>query len=273
MMKMMSPMATKSTPLSPIGGNENSKRKYPFCLLSVFFFCACILSISCKDRSLQPEQTGEWYDYMLFDRTGGGNLEFRLSPTEGRDTFVVTIDKISYRDTILQSALIPSVEYKGMFDTLARVLSGQLTIEGAFRQSTLPTGTWANIYVVNKYNKKEVTDTALRSTLLRFEPIVRVLCLDAMSMNPFWVDSMISRFQEEPVGNPPQSIWRYEYNGQLVYYIPPQCCDQFSVLFDVGGRIICAPDGGLTGQGDGHCPDFFQERKNEKLIWHDHRQR
>jgi hypothetical protein len=91
--------------------------------------------------------------------------------------------------------------------------------------------------------------------------------------NPQWVKNLIIEFQNEPVGNPPQSIWRYDYKDQTVYYVPPQCCDQFSTLYDANGNGICAPDGGFTGHGDGHCPDFFQERKNEKLIWKDSRTR
>ncbi len=89
------------------------------------------------------------------------------------------------------------------------------------------------------------------------------------SENPKWVDQLIRNFESEPVGNPPQSIWRYEYQGQIVYYVPPQCCDQFSTLFDASGEDICSPDGGLTGSGDGRCPDFFSERTSETLIWAD----
>lgn len=91
------------------------------------------------------------------------------------------------------------------------------------------------------------------------------------SDNPDWVNALIKKYESEPVGNPPQSIWRYTYRGQTVYFVPAQCCDQFSILYDVEGNILCAPDGGFTGQGDGKCPDFFKNRKDEKLIWKDNR--
>ncbi len=90
---------------------------------------------------------------------------------------------------------------------------------------------------------------------------------------PGWVNNLIAEYQREPVGNPPQSIWQYEYNDQTVYYVPPQCCDQYSKLYDAGGNIICAPDGGITGQGDGKCSDFFQTRKDGRVIWQDTRTR
>jgi len=89
--------------------------------------------------------------------------------------------------------------------------------------------------------------------------------------NPGWLNNLIAKYRSEPVGNPPQSIWRYHYNGQTVYYVPPQCCDQFSILYDSQGDTICAPDGGFTGRGDGRCPDFFTERTDEQLVWKDSR--
>ena len=91
------------------------------------------------------------------------------------------------------------------------------------------------------------------------------------SENPAWVDELIERFAAEPVGNPPQSIYRYEYKGRTVYYVPAQCCDQFSTLYDAAGKVVCAPDGGFTGSGDGRCMDFSKERTEEHLIWKDKR--
>lgn len=91
--------------------------------------------------------------------------------------------------------------------------------------------------------------------------------------NPEWVENLIVQFKKEPEGNPPQSIWRYNYKGKIVYYVPPQCCDQFSTLYDENGNELGAPDGGMTGNGDGRFPDFFTVRTDEKLIWQDLRQR
>src|SRR5262249_39952839 len=56
--------------------------------------------------------------------------------------------------------------------------------------------------------------------------------------NPQWVNDLVQQFQGAPVGNPPQSIWRYEYNGQVVYFVPAQCCDMFSTLYDANGKFI-----------------------------------
>jgi len=88
---------------------------------------------------------------------------------------------------------------------------------------------------------------------------------------PEWLTSLIQKQEHEPVANPPASITRYEYKGQTVYFLPQRCCDIFSVLYDADGTVIGHPDGGITGQGDGRVPDFFQERKAGRLIWNDQR--
>jgi hypothetical protein len=44
-----------------------------------------------------------------------------------------------------------------------------------------------------------------------------------------------------------------------------------SVVYRSDGAVMCQPDGGLAGNGDGRCPDFFVERRNERIIWRDPR--
>ncbi|MFQ5872937.1 MAG: hypothetical protein ACE5JL_03945 [Dehalococcoidia bacterium] len=88
---------------------------------------------------------------------------------------------------------------------------------------------------------------------------------------PTWLTGLIRKLENEPVANPPASITQYEYKGQTVYFLPQRCCDIFSNLYDAEGNIIAHPDGGITGQGDGRAPDFFEERTNEEVIWKDPR--
>jgi hypothetical protein len=86
---------------------------------------------------------------------------------------------------------------------------------------------------------------------------------------PTCIEGKIREIKNEGVRNPPGSIWQYKYNGNVVYYIPAHCCDQPSELFDANCNFICSPDGGFAGNGDGKCPDFFEDRSSEKLIWKD----
>jgi hypothetical protein len=88
---------------------------------------------------------------------------------------------------------------------------------------------------------------------------------------PEWLTTLIRNFETQPVANPPVAITRYEYKSDLVYFVPPRCCDTWSDLYRADGTTLCHPDGGLTGDGDGRCRDFFSERKNPQIVWQDPR--
>jgi hypothetical protein len=90
---------------------------------------------------------------------------------------------------------------------------------------------------------------------------------------PATVTALIHELEGQPPANPPAYMASYEYRGQVVYYVPPRCCEIFSDLYDSAGKIICHPDGGLAGKGDELCPDFFRLRTNEHIIWRDPRPR
>ena len=88
---------------------------------------------------------------------------------------------------------------------------------------------------------------------------------------PTWLTSLIRNLESQPPANPRAFIARYEYKGQIVYFEPQRCCDVPSRVYWIDGTLLCQPDGGFSGAGDGRCPDFFAERKNEKVIWRDSR--
>ena len=95
-------------------------------------------------------------------------------------------------------------------------------------------------------------------------------CSNSSSV-PFCISAKIEALKNQPKGNPAYSVYQYRYNGHTVYYFPPQCCDQFSDLYDENCNLICHPDGGLIGTGDGNCRDFLTTRTNDVLIWKDSR--
>lgn len=87
---------------------------------------------------------------------------------------------------------------------------------------------------------------------------------------PACIQQVIEEIKQGPIWNPPAKIYRYDFKGQEVYYIPPRCCDLPSVVI-ANCDTLCAPDGGLTGKGDGRCPDFAKEAKSPVLVWEDTR--
>lgn len=88
---------------------------------------------------------------------------------------------------------------------------------------------------------------------------------------PEWLIDLVDQMEGQPPANPPAFIAKYEYQGMDVYYLPPSCCDVPSALFDEEGTVLCSPDGGLSGHGDGRCPDFFETRQNQRTVWQDSR--
>jgi hypothetical protein len=87
-----------------------------------------------------------------------------------------------------------------------------------------------------------------------------------------WLTTLINELSTAPVANPPAKIIQYHYNDATVYYLPPRCCDIMGVLYDVDGHILCHPDGGIIGRGDGKCPDFHKIKTQEQVIWRDERE-
>jgi hypothetical protein len=89
---------------------------------------------------------------------------------------------------------------------------------------------------------------------------------------PKWLKKLVHELEVGSPANRPDRIIRYKYRNEFVYMLKAGCCDQFSRVYDTSGKLICST-GGITGGGDGKCPEFFRERKDEKVIWEDKRAR
>jgi hypothetical protein len=87
---------------------------------------------------------------------------------------------------------------------------------------------------------------------------------------PQCIKAMVDKAASGPVEDRPRAVIEYTYKESTVYYVEPQCCgDAESTLFDAQCKVICAPDGGFTGRGDGKCPDFMAVAKQQRTIWRD----
>jgi len=85
------------------------------------------------------------------------------------------------------------------------------------------------------------------------------------------LESLKAQLLEQPPQLPASAIWEYTYNGAIVYLVPAPCCDQFNPLYNLECEVICHPDGGITGKGDGKCNDFRRMATGKKLVWKDSR--
>ncbi len=82
---------------------------------------------------------------------------------------------------------------------------------------------------------------------------------------PRWLENLI--IGSECGATVPQLIQRYTYKGDTVYLIPPYAPDLFADVYDESGGYVCAPYGGIAGEGDGKCPDFAATATDETLVW------
>lgn len=111
---------------------------------------------------------------------------------------------------------------------------------------------------------------------MKFYSLIFLLTLFSCSKNvlktsPSCIVKKINAFKDQPKGNPPQLVVQYTYHGKKVFYIPAQCCDQYSSVYDDNCNLLGHPDGGYTGKGDGTLPGFLDEASNPKTIWKDDR--
>jgi hypothetical protein len=88
---------------------------------------------------------------------------------------------------------------------------------------------------------------------------------------PACIQQKIDSLQAAPKANPPAEVAEYTYHGKTVYSISGNCCDQYNIVFDGDCQYVCAPSGGLTGQGDRRCADFGSDAKLVRVVWKDRR--
>ncbi len=87
---------------------------------------------------------------------------------------------------------------------------------------------------------------------------------------PGCVEEKIKEVKRRDVHNPPASVWKWEVDGNTYFYFTSDCCDQLNYLYDDKCNVVCAPDGGISGTGDGNCPEFEGELI-KTLVWEDDR--
>lgn len=85
--------------------------------------------------------------------------------------------------------------------------------------------------------------------------------LEAGNNLPVWI-------KERAFKSKKLTVLRYEHDGKIYYLTSSDVTDGLSSLYDSGGNYICAPSGGITGRGDGQCPEFVRkDLKNGTIIW------
>jgi hypothetical protein len=90
--------------------------------------------------------------------------------------------------------------------------------------------------------------------------------MQAIGEMPACLQEKINAMIAEPNGSP-QSVTRFTYKKQTVYYMISPCCDKYNIVYDSACNILGYPDGGYTGKGDGKMTDFKNEAGEGKVVW------
>jgi hypothetical protein len=119
-----------------------------------------------------------------------------------------------------------------------------------------------------------VSNLQSRFMKMFFIPLMAILaiaCDDGPgSRIPECMDQKIAALKHQPVRNPAASITMITTTkGEIYFYVPPYCCDFYGELYDDQCNLVCYPDGGLSGQGNGICPEYLILK--EEVIWQDKR--
>jgi len=88
---------------------------------------------------------------------------------------------------------------------------------------------------------------------------------------PVCIQAKIDSIKTLPKFNPPAEVTEYFYNEKRVFLFSSDCCDFFNSVFDENCQYVCAPTGGITGQGDLKCKDFAKNANLVKVVWKDGR--
>lgn len=137
--------------------------------VSITIFLFIVMCTGCKKDA---DIVKGYFDSMHFVREGGGQIEFNLYTTDNSELKAV-VTKYASRDTTIQIIIDTNNDNALAFSSLNQAMNNQIQINGNFQQSTLPTGTWALIYLVTDNKETEVTNTELRNSLLQFEQLIR----------------------------------------------------------------------------------------------------
>lgn len=83
---------------------------------------------------------------------------------------------------------------------------------------------------------------------------------------PYAIKKLIRKEQKHCLSK----VYNYNFEGQKYYYFQNGhggCADSFNDLYNEKGELLCHPDGGISGGGDGKCGDYYIGINNALLIW------
>jgi len=129
-----------------------------------------LLFVGCKT----VDKTGPvQYEYLLVERQGGGQLDFRIYPGESRSHLYIYVSSSDFQPIEKRFQLQINENNVDAIDDFYKALSGQLPLKGKVKASGKLKGTWLYLRFVRGNRETEITNPELIQRFSVFENMVR----------------------------------------------------------------------------------------------------
>lgn len=92
---------------------------------------------------------------------------------------------------------------------------------------------------------------------------------------PDWLNEYVEQafLDQSPPVSHRATVTKGNYKGQVVYETESayDVSEVIAIVFLQSGERLCSPIGGVTGNGDGKCADFYSIVTDRQVIWKDPR--
>lgn len=129
-----------------------------------------VLFCQCKTASVTgPIQ----YEYLLVERQGGGQLDFRIYPGESRSNLNVYVSSSDFQPVDKRFQLKIDQLNVETFDDYYKALGGQVELKGNQSEGGKLKGSWLYMKFVRGNRATEITNPELIRRFTLFEELVR----------------------------------------------------------------------------------------------------
>ena len=129
-----------------------------------------LLLVGCKT----VDKTGPvQYEYLLVERQGGGQLDFRIYPGESRSHLYIYVSSSDFQPVEKRFQLQINENNVEAIDDFYKALSGQLPLKGKVKATGKLKGTWLDLRFVRGNWETEITNPDLIQRFSVFENMVR----------------------------------------------------------------------------------------------------
>ncbi len=89
----------------------------------------------------------------------------------------------------------------------------------------------------------------------------------SMKTNTTDLQKLLESYAKSHDNEKPAQIEKWTVDSAIYYHVFPKGADRYSELYNSDLELICHPEGGMVGTGDGKCPDWAKTVKNKEIIW------